>query len=242
MRAFCQMVGRDLGQLLGTNLIVCVLCLPCRAGGLAGRDPVFLPVTVVCSLAHRSAGRPCHAVAGRLRPCAACRTTPPSGCPGQNRPFAAHWKSACGFGCIGTLVLGLLCFVSAFVFLRSPHSRATTPALPCWYFWRWIFWCWRFFSTLCAAVLPLQAPDSLLRRAGRLLLNTPIRCVAAGIVMLAGIGGMLFCCSRSAYSGQCCSVSGCPGLQPCRPCSPFCGKNTAYRCAPFRTRQRPIRS
>ena len=25
---FCQMVGRDLGQLLGTNLMVCVLCLP----------------------------------------------------------------------------------------------------------------------------------------------------------------------------------------------------------------------
>ena len=23
---FCQMVGRDLGQLLGTNLMVCVLC------------------------------------------------------------------------------------------------------------------------------------------------------------------------------------------------------------------------
>ena len=29
---FCQMVGRDLGQLLGTNLIVCVLCLPAALG------------------------------------------------------------------------------------------------------------------------------------------------------------------------------------------------------------------
>ena len=37
---FCQMVGRDLGQLLGTNLMVCVLCLPAALGvslGAAGR-------------------------------------------------------------------------------------------------------------------------------------------------------------------------------------------------------------
>ena len=32
------MVGRDLSQLLGTNLMVCVLCLPATLGGLAGRD------------------------------------------------------------------------------------------------------------------------------------------------------------------------------------------------------------
>ena len=33
---FAQMVGRDLGQLLGTNLLVCVLLLPAAAEGLAG--------------------------------------------------------------------------------------------------------------------------------------------------------------------------------------------------------------
>ena len=44
-----------------------------------------------------------------------------------------------------------------------------------------------------AAVLPLQlpAPDSLLRRAGRLLAVAPARCVLAGVLMLAGIGGMI---------------------------------------------------
>ena len=48
-------------------------------------------------------------------------------------------------------------------------------------------------ATLCAAVLPLQlpAPDSLLRRAGRLLAVAPARCVLAGVLMLAGIGGMI---------------------------------------------------
>ena len=45
---FCQMVGRDLGQLLGTNLMVCVLCLRC-AGVSLGVTLLSLPITVVCS-------------------------------------------------------------------------------------------------------------------------------------------------------------------------------------------------
>lgn len=37
---FCQMVGRDLGQLLGTNLLVCLLCLPAALeNGLRHRCP-----------------------------------------------------------------------------------------------------------------------------------------------------------------------------------------------------------
>ena len=110
--------------------------------------------------------------------------------PRAKQTLTAHWKSACGFGCIGTLVLGLLCFVSAFVF-EAAAQQGYYPGLAVLVFLALDFLVLAVFSTLCAAVLPLQAPDSLLRRAGRLLLNTPIRCVAAGIVMLAGIGGML---------------------------------------------------
>ena len=46
---FCQMVGRDLGQLLGTNLMVCVLCLPAALGISLGVTLLSLPLTVVCS-------------------------------------------------------------------------------------------------------------------------------------------------------------------------------------------------
>ena len=46
---FCQMVGRDLGQLLGTNLMVCVLCLPAALGVSLGVTLLSLPLTVVCS-------------------------------------------------------------------------------------------------------------------------------------------------------------------------------------------------
>ena len=47
---FCQMVGRDLGQLLGTNLMVCVLCLPAALGVSLGVTLLSLPLTVVCSV------------------------------------------------------------------------------------------------------------------------------------------------------------------------------------------------
>ena len=61
---FCQMVGRDLGQLLGTNLMVCVLCLPLH-WRLAG-SPALLPLTVVCS-AVTGLLTGLHGAAGRLR-------------------------------------------------------------------------------------------------------------------------------------------------------------------------------
>ena len=186
---FCQMVGRDLGQLLGTNLIVCVLCLPAALGVSLGVTLFSLPITVVCSLLTGLLVGPAMLL---LADCAlrSLQNDPSQWLPRAKQTLAAHWKSACGFGCIGTLVLGLLCFVSAFVF-EAAAQQGYYPGLAVLVFLALDFLVLAVFSTLCAAVLPLQAPDSLLRRAGRLLLNTPIRCVAAGIVMLAGIGGML---------------------------------------------------
>ena len=46
---FCQMFGRDLGQLLGTNLMVCILCLPAALGVSLGVTLFSLPLTAVCS-------------------------------------------------------------------------------------------------------------------------------------------------------------------------------------------------
>ena len=51
---FCQMVGRDLGQLLGTNLMVCVLCLPAALG-------------VSLSVAAPGKTDPCRPLESRLR-------------------------------------------------------------------------------------------------------------------------------------------------------------------------------
>ena len=82
---FCQMVGRDLGQLLGTNLMVCVLCLPAALGVSLGVTLLSLPLTVVCSAVTGLLTGPAMVL---LADCAlrSLQTTPPSGCPGQSRP------------------------------------------------------------------------------------------------------------------------------------------------------------
>ena len=120
----------------------------CRAGGLAGRDPVFLPVTVVCSLRSPVCWSALPWCCWQIAPCAACRTTPPSGCPGQNRPLPPTGNLPAALAALAHWCWGC-CALYRPLCLRSPHSRGTTPGLPCWYFWRWIFWCWRF-SAPCA--------------------------------------------------------------------------------------------
>ena len=131
---FCQMVGRDLGQLLGTNLMVCVhLPLPATPG-LAGRDPALSAAD----------GGVCSAVTGLLvgpamvllADCALRslgRTAPPvaAGPPTLRRPLESrlrlwpHWHAgACGLGCI------------------LAAARCYYPGLTILVFRRlWIFWC-----------------------------------------------------------------------------------------------------
>ena len=48
---FCQMVGRDLGQLLGTNLLVCILCMPAALGVSLGVTLLSLPLTILLGAA-----------------------------------------------------------------------------------------------------------------------------------------------------------------------------------------------
>ena len=188
---FCQMVGRDLGQLLGTNLMVCALCLPAALGVSLGVTLLFLPITVVCSAVTGLLVGPAMVL---LADCAlrSLQNDPSQWLPRAKQTLAAHWKAACGFGCIGTLVLGLLCFVSAFVF-EAAAQQGYYPGLAILVFLALDFLVLAVLATLCAAVLPLKAPasDSLLRRAGKLLAAAPARCVPAGIIMLAGIGGMV---------------------------------------------------
>ena len=49
--------------------------------------------------------------------------------PRAKQTLAAHWRSACGFGCDSTLVLGLLWHISAFVFEAAAQPEGITPEL-----------------------------------------------------------------------------------------------------------------
>ena len=110
---FCQMVGRDLGQLLGTNLMVCVLCLPAALGVSLGVTLLSLPLTVVCSAV--TGLLTCHGAAGRLRSAQLAERPLPVAAPGKadpSRPLESrlrlwlHWHAGAGAAvlCIGLCV------------------------------------------------------------------------------------------------------------------------------------------
>lgn len=191
---FCQMVGRDLGQLLGTNLIVCVLCLPAALGVSLGVTLLSLPLTMVLG-----------AIAGLLAGPAmlllvdctlrSLQNDPSQWLPRARQTLSSRWKTACVFGSVGTLVLGLLCFVSAFLF-EVAAQQGYYPGLAILAFLALDFLVLAVGGTLCAAALGLEPVETLslgglLRRAGKLLLTAPGRSVLAGVVMLAGFGGMI---------------------------------------------------
>ena len=182
---FCQMVGRDLGQLLGTNLMVCVLCLPAALGVSLGVTLLSLPLTVVCSAVTGLLTGPAMVL---LADCAlrSLQNAPSQWLPRAKQTLAAHWKAACGFGCIGTLVLGLLCFVSAFVF-EAAAQQGYYPGLAILVFLALDFLVLAVLATLCAAVLPLQLRSHAgghrrhdLAVPGQRVLGGAVRLLAAG--------------------------------------------------------------
>ncbi len=191
---FCQMVGRDLGQLLGTNLMVCILCLPAALGVSLGVTLLSLPLTIVLGTVTGLLAGPAMLL---LVDCSlrSLQNDPSQWLPRARQTLAARWKTACAFGALGTLVLGLLCFVSAFLF-EAAAQQGYYPGLAILFFLALDFLVLAVAGTLCAAALGLEPPETLsmgnlLRRAGKLLLTAPGRCVSAGVVMLAGIGGMI---------------------------------------------------
>jgi hypothetical protein len=191
---FCQMVGRDLGQLLGTNLLVCVLCLPAALGVSLGVTLLSLPLTVVLSAATGLLAGPAMLL---LVDCAlrSLQNDPSQWLPRARQTLAARWKTACALGALGTLVLGLLSFVAAFLF-EAAAQQGYYPGLAVLVFLALDFLVLAVGGTLCAAALGLEPAETLslgalFRRAGKLLLTAPGRCIAAGVLMLAGIGGMI---------------------------------------------------
>ena len=191
---FCQMVGRDLGQLLGTNLLVCLLCLPAALGVSLGVALLSLPLTVVLGAV---TGTLTGLAAMLLADCAlrSLQNDPSQWLPRARQILAARWKTASIFGAVLTLLLGLLCFVAAFLF-EAAAQQGYYPGLAVLLFLALDFLVLAVGGTLCAAALALEAPENLslgalLRRAGKLLLAAPGRCVAAGALVLAGVGGMI---------------------------------------------------
>lgn len=187
---FCQMVGRDLGQLLGTNLMTCVLILPAALGVSLGVTLLSLPLTLACG-----------ALTGTLAGLAALLLTdcclrslqndPSAWLPRAKQTLAARWKTACAFGAVFTLILGALCFVTAFLF-ESAAKQGYYPGLAVLLFLALDFLLLVVFGGLCIAQLPLaEGTQELLRGAPHLLMASPARCVGGGAVLLFGLGCLI---------------------------------------------------
>ena len=174
-----SLVLKDLIQAEGVSLGVTLLSLPltivlgAATGLLAGLAGLLLAECCLRSL----------------------QNDPSQWLPRAKQSIASRWKTACVTGALGTLLLGLLCFVSAFLF-EAAAQQGYYPGLAILVFLVLDFLVLAVGFTLCMAALPLEAPadasvPALLRRAGKLLLAAPGRCIAAGVILLVGIGGMI---------------------------------------------------
>lgn len=191
---FCQMVGRDLGQLLGANLIVCALILPAALGVSLGVALLSLPLTLALSaLTGLLAGL----AALLLADCTLRSLTndPSPWLPRAKQALAARWKPACALGAAATLVLGMLCFVASYLF-ELAAEQGYYPGLAVLLFLALDFLVFTVIGGLCAAQLPVQRPErlslgDLLRGAGKMLLSSPGRCVGGSAVLLFGFGALI---------------------------------------------------
>lgn len=191
---FCEMVGRDLGQLLGTNLMVCVLILPAALGVSLGVTLLSLPLTLVLGAATGTlaGGAALLAADCSLR---SLQNDPSQWLPRAGQTLATRWKTAAALGAVGTAILGALCFVVAFVF-EAAAQQGYYPGLAVLLFLALDLLVFALVFTLSAAALPLEDATTLslgrlLRRSFSLALEAPGRCMAASLVMLAGIGGII---------------------------------------------------
>ncbi len=87
-------------------------------------------------------------------------------------------------------LLGALCFVSAFLF-ETAEQQGYYPGVGVLVFLALDLLVFSVAAGLCAAQLPLRRSQGVLRGAVGLLLAQPGRCVAGGVVLMAGVGGMI---------------------------------------------------
>lgn len=197
---FCQIVGRDLAQLLGTNLMVCLLCLPAALTVSLGISLLSLPLTLVLSLLSGLLTGPAMLLLsdGMLR---SLQDDPSPWLPRAGETLRRCGKSAAGLGAAAMLVFGLCCFVSDYLFETAVQQQVfPNPAVVL--FLLMDFFLFALAATLSFACLPANAADAS-ERAGafrlrrlpaemlQLLQIAPARCLAAALLMLLAVGAMI---------------------------------------------------
>ncbi len=191
---FGEMVGRDLGQLLGTNLMICVLILPAALCVSLGVTLLNFPMTLLFAALTGLLVGPAFVL---LADCA-LRSLENDPSPWLVRAKATvmpRLKTACGYGALVTIMIGALSFVWAFL-VEVADQNGYYPGVAVVVFLAFDLFVVAVFGGLCAAQIPVLpkedcTPSALLGGCVRLLLASPGRALAGSAVVLVG-GAILF--------------------------------------------------
>ncbi len=188
LRRFGEMVGRDFGQLIGTNFLACLLLLPAALGVSLGVVLLNFPVTLLAGIVTGLLA----GIALLLLADCSLRSLCNDPSPWLHRAgqtIKARWKTALPLGSILITLLGGLSFVCAF--MLEVIQTGQYPGGAVLVFLGFDLLVLAVGGSLAVAALAAAPPEAvslgvLFRTTGQMLLTSPGRCVAGGAVVLAG--------------------------------------------------------
>ena len=188
LRRFAQMVGRDFGQLIGTNFLACLLLLPAALAVSLGVILLNFPFTLLAGLV---TGLPAGVGLLLLTDCAlrSLCNDPSAWLSRAGHTVKTRWRAALPLGAIAITLLGALSFVCAFLFEVMQGGQYPGGAVL-------VFLGFDLLVLAVAGSLTLAAltalPDgdvsfrAALRGAGQMLLLAPARSLGGSAVIFAG--------------------------------------------------------
>ena len=188
LRRFAQMVGRDFGQLIGTNFLACLLLLPAALAVSLGVILLNFPFTLLAGLV---TGLPAGIGLLLLTDCAlrSLCNDPSAWLSRAGHTVKTKWKAALPLGAIAITLLGALSFVCAFLFEVMQGGQYPGGAVL-------VFLGFDLLVLAVAGSLTLAALTALtdgdvsfraaLRGAGQMLLLAPARSLGGSAVIFAG--------------------------------------------------------
>ena len=194
IRRFLQMLGRDFGQLIATNFLVCALILPAALGIALGILLLNFPLTLLAGIL----GGMLAGIGLLLMADCVLRSLcndPSPWLARMGRTLSSKWKKALPLGAILITLLGGLCFVWAF--LLDMMEAGQYPGSPVLVFLGFDMVVLAVVGSLTMAALA-AAPagedslGSLLRTAGHSFLFAPGRSLGGSAVIFAGVAVLIF--------------------------------------------------
>ena len=185
---FFQMVGRDLGQLLLTNLLVCLLVLPAALGVSLGVILLQFPLTVLAGLLGGLLAGPALLLMADCSLRSLCND-PSAWTARALRTLSAKWKTALPLGSVLVALLGALSFVwSYMVEALEAGQNPGSAVLVFLVFDLLVLAAAGGLMTAALAAAPARecSLGGLLRAAVRMLLASPGRALGGGLVVFAG--------------------------------------------------------